>query len=140
MDSKTGSESPQSINITLYYKGFSMQVTKRDPDISVKDLVQEAMNGIDWAITQGLKPSWNDETNRTALGEQKKSVSQAPGETDPTNEWLDKGVAPKDSRPDYCFIHKVAMKEKNGKFGVFYSHWLGKDSYGKSTYCNGKQK
>lgn len=66
----TGLESPQSINITLYYKGFQMSVTKRDQEIEVKGLIEEAMRGIDWAISQGLKPSWNEETNKEALKDQ----------------------------------------------------------------------
>ena len=63
----TGLEAAQSISITLYYRGFSMIITKRDQSISVHSLIEEAMKGIDWAIGQGLKPSWNEETNKEAL-------------------------------------------------------------------------
>lgn len=131
MENKTGMESPQSINITLYYKGFAMQVTKRDPDVSVIALITESMKGIDWAIAQGLKPSWNDETNKTALGGQK-SAQQANTEAD----WLEKPVEGK-----MCPIHpNQEMKAREGKFGTFYSHSLGKDTQGKWLYCNGKVK
>lgn len=56
-------EAPMSVNVTAYYKGFSMQVTQRSRDVDVKPLVTEQMELINWLIEQGCKPSWNDETN-----------------------------------------------------------------------------
>ncbi len=67
--------------------------------------------------------------------EEKKAVSQAPGATDPTTNWLEEKGAVK-----ICPIHNQEMKAKEGKFGVFYSHWLGRDAQGKPQYCNGKAK
>ncbi len=57
-------ESPQSVTVQYYYKGFSILLTKREADIEVKQLLQSAMDSIDWAILQGLKPSWNQQTNQ----------------------------------------------------------------------------
>ncbi len=59
----TGIESPQSVTVQYYYKGFSILLTKRDPDIEVKTLLKSAMDSIDWALGQGLMPSWNKQTN-----------------------------------------------------------------------------
>lgn len=37
-----------------------------------------------------------------------------------------------------CPIHHVPLQRKEGQFGVFYSHYLGKDQAGKSIFCKGK--
>lgn len=142
METKTGMESPQSISITLYYKGFSMIITKRDPSVSVIDLITESMKGIDWAIERGLKPSWNDETNRQALQpEQKKTIHTEAQGVNQQAEWLEKPVTPAITRENFCSIHKVEMKAREGRFGTFYSHTLGKNpNTGKWDYCNGKVK
>lgn len=60
----TGTESPQSVNITFYYKGFSVGVTKRRDDVDIAKLLTDAMNSIDWAIKAGMQPSWNADTNK----------------------------------------------------------------------------
>jgi len=62
----TNAESPQSVTTQFYYKGFSILLTKRDSDIKVMPLLTDAMTSIDWAIEQGLKPSWNEDTNKQA--------------------------------------------------------------------------
>ena len=62
----TGQESPQSITVNFYYRGFSILLTKRDPSVEVKPLLEEAMKSIDWAILHNLQPSWNPETNAQA--------------------------------------------------------------------------
>lgn len=56
-------ESPQSITVQFYYKGFSILLTKRDPETEVKPLLEDAMTSIEWAIERGLQPSWNKATN-----------------------------------------------------------------------------
>lgn len=61
---QTGQESPQSVTIQFYYKGFSILLTKRDPEVLVKPLLTEAMKAVDWAIENNLQPSWNTETNK----------------------------------------------------------------------------
>ena len=72
----TNSEAPISISTTAYYKGFSMIITKRDPDVKHDRLLDEQLAMIDDLIRRGVKPSWNDETNKahlqTAVGSQTK--------------------------------------------------------------------
>jgi hypothetical protein len=61
-------ESPQSITTQFYYKGFSILLTKRSLNTNTELLLQDTMATIDWAIAHSLKPSWNEETNKQALG------------------------------------------------------------------------
>ena len=37
-----------------------------------------------------------------------------------------------------CPIHNVQMDEKQGKYGAFWSHSLGKNTDGTTKWCNGK--
>lgn len=67
----TGNESPQSVSITGYYKGFSVIITKRDADAKVKPLIDGAMVAIDYMIEQSFLPSWNKQTSAEALSPQK---------------------------------------------------------------------
>jgi hypothetical protein len=71
----TGQESPQSQSVVAYYKGFSVTVTKRDPNAKIKPLIDDAMVEIDYMIEQGFLPSWNTETNNTHLSPEKTAVS-----------------------------------------------------------------
>jgi hypothetical protein len=68
----TGMESGQSVSTTAYYKGFSMLVTKRDQSVDLMPLVEDQMALIDQLIDKGCQPSWNTETNKTALGDVKR--------------------------------------------------------------------
>lgn len=61
-------EAPMSISTTAYYKGFSMMITKRDPEVKVLPLIESQMKMIDFLIEQGCKPSWNDDTNTKHSG------------------------------------------------------------------------
>lgn len=136
METKTGSESPQSVNISFYYKGFAIQVTKRDPQIDIEPILLDAKAAIEKSIGIGFLPSWNPETNKAALGVVTTPVV-VPEVIPSTNNtgWIDQSTEGK-----MCPIHNKPMVAKDGRFGVFYSHWLGKDSSGKSLYCNGKVK
>ena len=39
-----------------------------------------------------------------------------------------------------CSLHNVAFEEKNGKFGKFYSHYVGVSQHFPKGYCNGEKK
>jgi len=71
----TGQESPQSQSVVAYYKGFSVTVTKRDPNAKIKPLIDDAMVEIDYMIEQGFLPSWNTETNNAHLSPEKTIIS-----------------------------------------------------------------
>ena len=55
-------EAPQSISVSAYYKGFKTIFTIRKENN--KDVaVTQTTNLIDALISQGWKPSWNEQTN-----------------------------------------------------------------------------
>lgn len=66
-------EAPASVTIKGYYKGFSVLITNRDPKVSVSPLLAKAINGINWMVENGFKPSWNDNTNGNALKKEVKT-------------------------------------------------------------------
>lgn len=133
MDKTTGSEASQSINISFYYRGFSVQITKRDPKVDIEPILLDAKAMIEKSIGLGYLPSWNPETNKAALG-----VVVTPVVVPTVNQadrWLEQPVDKK-----MCPLHPTAeLKARDGQYGVFWSHWLGKDpSTQKSLYCKGK--
>lgn len=118
-------ESAQSISFTGYYKGFSVLVTKRDEEAKVQPLIDEAMKAIDYMISKGFKPSWNDETNGRALGGNTAQSSEKKTPTKP------------------CPLHpdKLLYFNPDGKFGPFWSHKTDQvNGNGKSIYCGGYNK
>lgn len=133
----TNSEAPISVNSTIYYRGVSTSVTKRDPEMSIDDykkLIQEQLDVIDWLLdVKNAKPSWNKETNNDV-------------QRDSNEAWINQGAgAPMTPQQQavqaevVCPIHNVPMKWVDGKFGRFTSHYLGKDPQtGKAMYCKGK--
>jgi len=62
-------EAPQSVTIKGYYKGFSVLLTKRDPEVKTMPLLESSMKAIDWMITNGFKPSWSDDTNKSIVAQ-----------------------------------------------------------------------
>ena len=142
-------EAPMSVSITIYYRGVSMTITKRDSDAKIQPLVVSQMKLIDWMLDEKqAKPSWNSETNKEVLGEsqmpqgvQKKSIPNQPEQIGKEANWLEEPIKPIITRENWCSIHKIEMKVREGKFGTFYSHSLGKNnSTGKFEWCNGKVK
>ena len=120
-------EAPQSISITVYYKGFSMIITKRDADVTVKPLLDSAMEAIDYMVGKGFKPSWNEDTNKQALGIN--PIATAPIQP----------AAQANTKP--CELHPgQTLTYKNGKYGGFWSHVMGTRPDGKPEYCNGYDK
>lgn len=61
-------EAPASVTFRVYYKGCSILATSRDVNTPLAPLVEKAMKGIDWALDNGCKPSWNEETNGKVNG------------------------------------------------------------------------
>lgn len=61
----TNQEAPISVNIKAYYKGFGLQITKRDPEEKASPLLKQAMETIDWMVEHDFKPSWNEDTNKS---------------------------------------------------------------------------
>lgn len=123
----TGMEAAQSISITVYYKGFSMIITKRDAEAEVKPLIDSSVKAIDYMIANGFKPSWNEDTNKQALGQSIPSVTTTTASTN--------------SKP--CPIHpdKKLFYNADGKFGPFWSHKTDEvNGNGKPIYCNGVDK
>lgn len=59
-------EAPISGNVRLYYKGYSIQITCRDPQEEIKPLIEKMMQIADFADTHNCQPSWNDDTNKKA--------------------------------------------------------------------------
>ena len=123
-------ESPKSANVRGYYKGFSLQVTVRDENVTVQPLVEKMIQIIDYMEEKGFEPSWNTQTNKQVKTEQ-----------DPDPDWIrerDKELEPAEEvQPNYCAIHNLPMKERKGPTGTFFSHATQLPN-GKWTYCSGK--
>lgn len=68
-------EAAASVTVRGYYKGFSVLLTNRDPNVAIGPLVNKAMMAIDWMAEHGFKPSWNDETNGHSEKAEKNSCS-----------------------------------------------------------------
>ena len=69
-------EAPISINIRAYYKGFSVQFTKRMEGNQLTPHVDGTLALIQKLIDKGFNPSWNEETNKAVNGH---SNENAPG-------------------------------------------------------------
>ncbi len=54
-----------SVTFRVYYKGCSILATSRDLEKPLGPLVQKAMKGIDWALENGCKASWNEGSTTT---------------------------------------------------------------------------
>ncbi len=57
-------EAPMSGNLRGYYKGYSIQITARDPEVKVKPLLDKLVEIADYMEENGFKPSWNEQTNK----------------------------------------------------------------------------
>lgn len=56
-----GAEAPMSVTICGWYKGYSVLITKRDPEASVEPLLKSAMGAIDWMDkNEDWNSSWKD--------------------------------------------------------------------------------
>jgi hypothetical protein len=55
-------EAPVSINVRGYYKGFSVQITKRNAKGVIE--LEKIIQAVDNMIEKGFKPSWAEETNK----------------------------------------------------------------------------
>lgn len=108
MDTKN--EAPISVTSTVYYRGVSVLITKRDPKTPIKDLLESQIEVIDWMLdTKGAQPSWNMDTNRQV------AVSQPTSNTIPLVTTLtpsEKGetTCPKCGNPIISGITKTGRK------------------------------
>lgn len=96
-------ESPASVNVRGYLKGFSIQFTKRgDAIVPLYSWVTELVSKME---ADGFKPSWNTETNG-------KTYAKTPT----GNEFPDDSVI-KESTPCWKCGEATTLKsgEKNGK-------------------------
>lgn len=67
----TGEEAKISISSVVYYRGVAVTITKRDPDISIRPLIEAQLKTIDWLLDEKeALPSWNAETNKQVAGVQ----------------------------------------------------------------------
>ncbi len=53
-----------SVTIQSYYKGFSVLITKRDPEVQVSPLIVQSMETINKLLELGFSPSWNQQSNK----------------------------------------------------------------------------
>lgn len=61
----TNEEAPMSVSSTVYYRGVSVIITKRDPEAKIKPLIESQLEMIDWMLDEKKSlPSWNMETNK----------------------------------------------------------------------------
>ena len=68
----SNSEAPISVSSTVYYRGVSMIITKRDPEEKIKPLIESQIEMIDWMLDdKECKPSWNSQTNKEVEQENK---------------------------------------------------------------------
>ena len=60
----SGEEAPISVSSTVYYRGVSIIITKRDPEAKIKPLIESQLTMINWMLDEKeCKPSWNKQTN-----------------------------------------------------------------------------
>lgn len=120
-DQKKSTESPASVTIKGYYKGYSVLITNRDPEVAVAPLLAKAINGINWMVENGFLPSWNTDTNAKVNG---KTVQSAPAKVE--------------TDLPICPVHNKLMKERTGADGqTFFSH-AEKTDDGRWIYCSGR--
>jgi hypothetical protein len=108
-------EAPISITVRGYYQGFSVLITKRNADGTIK--IDDIKKAIDNMIEKGFKPSWADATNKAS-----------------TTKEVDKDVP-------ICGEHHVPMTWKTGvgrASGKPYAFWACPQKNADGTYCNWK--
>lgn len=94
-------ESPISGNVRGYYKGYSVQITCRDPERPLKPLLVKMMQVANFMDARGFKPSWNDETNEQVREEKPEAAG-------------------------HCSIHNAPMEQKISKKtgNPYIGHWV----------------
>ena len=99
----TAGEAAMSANVRGYYKGFSIQITCRDPQVKVKPLLDKCVEIAEYMNNNGWKPSWNDTTNQ-ANNKPKTVTSEIGTTTVPT-----------------CPYHNKQMTLRDGQYGQYWS-------------------
>lgn len=124
-------EAPMSINIRGYYKGFSVQLTKRLDENSLELQIPRVVGVIQKMIEYGYKPSWNEDTNGKTLAPQ----------TPATAPQVALQATPASS--PVCGIHRTPMVWKTGiskKTGKPYAFWSCAQKDINGDYCQYKVK
>lgn len=86
---QVGSEAPRSMTLSVYYKGYSIMLTQRDPDTKLKPLLDNAIDIIkSLEADLDFQPSWNKQTNQ----ELKK--------LNPSTAWMNEGTTTNTSHPE----------------------------------------
>jgi hypothetical protein len=98
-----GEEAPMSTSSVVYYRGVAVTITKRDPEIEIKPLIEQQFKLIDWALNEKKAlPSWNMETNKELKNH---------GNTS----WQDEGESLKCKECDNPATLKTGISKKTGK-------------------------
>jgi hypothetical protein len=121
-----------------YYPRFQYSVFTNDPDNGQLVIRSDSFE----ELLQGKKEIDKILDKIDQKNEGKKEVSSKPATVNQSTDWMGErqGKTSMTTGENYCTIHKTEMKGKEGRYGFFYSHWIGKDESGKSLYCNGKAK
>lgn len=115
-------------SVDAYYKGFHI---KKSWGKNVSRVI--LMADIDDLIKAGFTPSWNQETNKamaTPVPTGVPVVAPKPQEPVLSGEYDDEATCP---------VHNAQMTQKDGQYGPFWSHANGKDTNGKTIWCNGRK-
>lgn len=118
-------EAPLSITIGSYYKGFSVLWTRRSADTKVSPRVGEIKDFIGKLIEAGYMPSWNLETNKASLGENK-------------GIGIDLSIDGEKGQGGVCPVHNVKLVYKSGiskKDNKPYAFWGCPEKLADGAFC-----
>ncbi|SRR5258708_6144231 len=133
---KTHGEAPLSIHIDAYKEGFHIGFTIRQEDNSVVP-AKRVSRIIGSLIEEGYLPSWNSETNKTALnGTGVQKIATTPSVVTPVAaDPIMTATAPT------CGIHGVPMVWREGvskSTGKPYAFYACPEKNANGTFCNFK--
>lgn len=119
-------EAPLSINIGSYYKGFYVGWTRRSADGKVTPHVSGVKEFVEKLIEAGYVPSWNPETNKASLGENK-------------GIGVDLSIDGEKGQGGVCPVHGTKLVWKTGiskTTGKNYAFWSCPTKNADGSYCN----
>jgi len=71
----------RSVNFKVYYEGYPIQITVRDENEKILPLIKKAIKAIEWCKGNGMKPSWNTETNHKWVDESEPDFVKDPNKS-----------------------------------------------------------
>lgn len=99
----TKQEAPISVSSVLYYRGVSITITKRDPEMTIRPLIESQIKTIDWLLDEvHALPSWNKSTNE--------EVASSPVVSQPSKPIT---VAEYEEKCNKCGSKKILSKKGN---------------------------